>query len=368
MTRDIETNEVTVEFDTECPSCAASIAFDPASGLLECPYCGYRAEIPIPEQQQDTIAREINFHDAQARGNFDWGVEKKRIICEACAAETIYDALQVADTCPYCGSHQVMEASASDTLAPNGVIPFAVTKQQAGEAFHQWIKGRIFTPSKAKKSAKPDAFQGVYMPFWTFDTNTMSHYSARYGINHYYTDREGKTQVETKWYRTSGIYQQHYDDYLVSATNRYDRDMLAKIQPFDSNNAKGYKPEYVAGFLAERYSIGLDDGWRIAQQGIHGDLDSQIRQEIRMRHRADHVQSLQFSTTHDDITFKYVMLPIWLSSFQYKQKLYRFMVNGQTGKVGGDAPISPLRVAIAIMLTMLVIGIFYVLFGESSYY
>ncbi|MGE7115060.1 hypothetical protein [Lysinibacillus sp. NPDC047702] len=354
--------QVKLDFDAECPSCSASIEFNPASGKLSCPYCGYESEIASPEKEEEKVAQEMDFAMAEEHGNFNWGVEKKTVICEACAAETIYDALQVADRCPYCGSNQVMEASAKNTLAPNGVCAFEITDKQAGENFQRWIRGRWFTPRAAKISAKPDSFKGVYLPYWTFDTKTSSRYSARYGKHRTVTDKDGKTQTVTDWYSTSGFYQEFIDDHLISATTRYDRNMMRKIEPFNLLNNKAYKPEYVSGFLSERYSIGLQDGWGQAKKEIHDHLHAQITYKIRREKSADTVSSLRFSTTHDDITYKYLMLPIWLSSFRYKEKIYRFMVNGQTGQVGGDAPISPLRVTIAVILSLITIAIIWYFF------
>ncbi len=362
-TQDAENaKQVKLDFDAECPSCSASIEFNPATGKLTCPYCGYETAIAAPEKQEEKVAQEMDFAMAEQRGNFNWGVEKKTVICKSCAAETIYDALQVADSCPYCGSNQVMEASAENTLAPNGVCAFEITDKQAGENFQSWIKGKWFTPRAAKESAKPDSFKGVYLPYWTFDTKTSSRYSARYGRHRTVTDKEGNTRTETDWYSTSGFYQEFIDDHLISATTRYDRNMMRKIEPFNLLNNKAYKPEYVAGFLSERYSIGLQDGWSQAKREISDHLNAQITSKIRWEHNADVVSNLHFSTTHDDITYKYLMLPIWLSSFRYKEKIYRFMVNGQTGRVGGHAPISPLRVTIAVIslvITMIIIWYFF---------
>lgn len=362
MTSDVK--EVKLDFDAECPSCGASVEFNPKTGKLSCPYCGYEVDIAKPEQEEQRSAQELDFYDAKNRGRFDWGVEKKTVICSECAAETIYDALQVADTCPYCGSHQVMEASTEETLAPNGVCTFEVTDKEAGESFHKWIRSRIFTPRQAKLSAKPDAFTGVYLPYWTFDSRTISYYSAQYGINRTVRDAEGETRIVTDWYSTSGVYQEFFDDELVSATRRYDRDMMRKIEPFRLTDNKGYRPEYVSGFLAERYSIGLDEGFEEAKSSIHNKIEQAIKSKVRFEHGADIVGHVSFSTTHDDITYKYLMLPIWLSSFKYKDKLYRFMVNGQTGRVGGSAPISPVRVGIVVLLSIAVIYMIY-LFSQS---
>ncbi|MER1987536.1 MAG: hypothetical protein ABS948_16785 [Solibacillus sp.] len=358
------TREAKLDFNAECTACGASIEFNPNAGNLKCPYCGHETDIARPENEDDQVAQELDFSTAEQTGNFDWGTDKKTVICKSCSAETIYDALQTADSCPYCGSNQVMESNDTNSLAPNGVCVFEVTDKQAGENFQTWIKGKWFTPSEAKRSARADAFEGVYIPYWTFDTKTSSRYTAKYGIDRTVKDRDGKERTETDWYTTSGFYQEFIDDHLIMASTRYDRNMLNELKPFNVLNNKVYQPEYVTGFLAERYSIGLKEGWNLARKEIHAHLEDQIENTIRRNHHADSVSNVQFSTTHENITYKYLLVPIWLSSFQFKDKVYQFMVNGQTGKVSGDAPISPLRVTIAILVTLLVLAMLWYFFAS----
>lgn len=348
-----------------CPSCSASIQFNPSSSKLSCPYCGFEEEIAKPEQEKDQIAEEINFEDALNRSNFNWGDEKKIVICDTCAGESVYDALEIANVCPYCGSNHLMESSAENALAPNGVCPFEITQEQADANFQRWIKGKLFAPNEAKRKAKADEFLGVYLPYWTFDTKTASQYSAQYGINRTVTDREGKTRVETDWYSTSGFYQQFIDDFLVRATTRYEEGLLKKVEPFQTNRSIAYQKNYLTGYIAERYSIGLEDGWKIAQNGIHNQLHNEIEQQIMLRHGAHQVRALRFSTTHSNITFKYVMLPLWVSSFRYKDKVYQFLVNGQTGKVGGQSPISAIKVTFAVLAILAIVAVIY-LYGEGN--
>ncbi|WP_431027727.1 hypothetical protein [Lysinibacillus sp. LZ02] len=355
------------EYDASCPSCSASIQFNPANGTLTCPYCGYEESIPQPELDEDRLAQEIQLDEALETGSFDWGAEKKVVICDACAAESVYDALEVANVCPYCGSNHVMESTAENALAPNGVCPFEITREQANENFQRWIKGKWFAPNEAKRKARADAFTGLYLPYWTFDTKTASRYTARYGKHRQVTDRDGKTRTETDWYSTSGFYQEFIDDHLVRATTRYNESILRSVEPFNTNASRTYSKEYLSGYAAERYSIGLKDGWKQAQQDIHSHIEGQISHQVRMRHNADIVTNIHFSTVHSNVTYKYVMLPLWLSSFRYSGKTYQFMVNGQTGKVGGQSPISAIKVTIAVLVTLMIIAIIYVL-GEGNFF
>ena len=178
----------------KCPQCGGVMDYDPATGTLKCPYCDYEQEIKREEQKPEKAA-EMDFYAAEHTANKDWGVDTKTVICKACGAESIYDALQTSAVCPFCGSNQVMDAQAEDTIAPGGVVPFSVDDKKASENFNGWIKRKWFCPKLAKQSAKPDRFKGIYLPYWTFDTNTYSSYTGEYGIDHTTKDEEGNTQV-----------------------------------------------------------------------------------------------------------------------------------------------------------------------------
>ncbi len=172
--------EITVdETNKKCPNCGATVVFDPESGGMLCEFCGYKCELPKADSENAIV--ELDFESAEKTASFEWGAQKKSVVCKQCGAETIYDALETAAVCPFCGSTSVMPAASSDSMSPGAVCPFAITKEKAGERFTSWIKGKLFTPSKAKKSARPESFQGVYLPYWTYDSQTTSNFSARAG-------------------------------------------------------------------------------------------------------------------------------------------------------------------------------------------
>lgn len=345
------------ETDRKCPACGGTMDFDPATGGLHCPFCDHMEEIP-PAQNVPQKAEELDFASAELTGNCDWGVAQKTVTCKSCGATSVYDALEVASECPYCGSNQVMEANDVTTLAPNGVVPFKITAKQAGERFSSWLKGKLFCPRAAKESAKAEKFQGIYLPYWTFDADTDTSYTAKYGI-HRKVKHGDEEKTVTDWHNTSGTYQHFIDDELILASNAHDTNILRMIEPFDTEDNKAYKPEYMAGYAAERYSIGLKDAWEKAKQFIKNRLSGLIDSKIRRDHNADEVSSLVMNTTYSNITYKYLMLPIYISSFTYKGKIYQFMVNGQSGKVGGKSPISAIRVIIAILIALAILFILY---------
>lgn len=343
--------------DKKCPNCGATIVYDPETRGMFCEYCGYRREIPRPEDQASV--QEIDFDAEVKRESFDWGVNKKTFVCQNCGGTTIYDALQTASVCPFCGSTSILPAAEQNTIAPGGVCPFEIPMKSAGGLFKKWLNGRIFTPRAAKLQAKPDAFQGVYLPYWTFDTMTTSSFTGRAGFDRR-VKRGDSWETETDWRQVSGLYQEFVDDQLVVGSKRHEDSGVRKAEPFDFSKLIPYNPDLVAGFIAERYSVGLNDAWTEAQNWIRNQLRSNIESYIRRTWHADRAASVSFSTQFDKITYKYILIPVWISSFVYKGKTFQFVVNGQTGKVGGKAPISALRVTLAILATLaLIIALLY---------
>jgi hypothetical protein len=258
-----------------------------------------------------------------------------------------------------------MEAGGESIMAPGGVCPFTVTKSAACERFTGWLKGRLFCPSAAKKAAKAGHFSGIYLPYWTFDADTYSNYTARYGRER--TVRRGKeTRVEIRWYHTRGFYHRFINDELVAATKNHDKKMLESIEPFDTDNNLEYKPEYLAGFASERYSVGLNEAWDDARRDMARDIESDIYAKVRREYHTSHVNSVHVYTDYRNVTYKYLLLPVWMSSFEYKGKNYRFMVNGRSGRVGGKYPVSPLRVAIAVLLGLSAAALLAYLFMQGE--
>jgi len=353
-----ETEETLERTDKKCPQCGGTLDFNPETGELACTYCGATVDI---EDEDKTRAEELDFRLAEHSASCDWGAQTRTVVCKNCGAETVYDAETVSGECPYCGSNQVMEAGGESVMAPGGVCPFTVTNESARTCFSKWLKSKLFCPRDAKKAAKAGKITGIYLPYWTFDTDTRSEYTARYGKER--TVRRGKeTKVVIHWYHTHGRYGCFINDELVCASQNHDMNMLRQIEPFDTEQNLEYKPEYLAGFASERYAVGLSDAWVKAQAEIREKLANDIREKVAREYRTNHVDSVRFHTDYRNVTYKYLLLPVWMSSYTYKGKTYRFMVNGRSGRVGGKYPVSPLRVALAVLLGLGAVALFAYLF------
>lgn len=343
------------ETDRKCPACGGTMDFDPASGKLKCPYCGSEYEIGVEEENGP--AEEQDFETAEKTGNCDWGKEIRVIICKSCGGESVYDVMTTSSECPYCGSNQVMEQADKDTLAPGGVCVFKIDEDKAAENFKKWISKKWFCPKAAKESAKPKEISGVYLPFWTFDTDTTTKFHGEYGIDRR-VKRGDETKTVTDWYRIGGTHKEFIDDQLVLGSNRHQAYMLKGLEPFHTADNVVYRPEYIAGFAAERYSIGLKDAWEKAKGFIRVRLSDTIRKKIRAEKNADHVRNLNTNIMFENIKYKYLLLPIWMAHFTYNGKVYQFMVNGQTGKVSGKTPISAAKVALTVGIVVLAVVLF----------
>lgn len=343
--------ETTVDVtDKKCPNCGAVVVYDPDTLKMTCQFCGYMRELPKPEEGKEVV--EMDFESAKLRSNKNWGTEKKSIECKACGGTTIYDEAETAAVCPFCGSTNVMPVDQDeDTMAPGGVVPFEISQEKASALFKKWLGGKLFAPGAAKKSCEAKNFNGIYLPYWTYDSDTTSAYHATLGFE-YKVKKGDSYETKVRWQNYSGIYEEFIDDMVVYASKKTNNPHIESVSEFDFSKLRPYSPEIVAGFAAERYTVGLDDGWTTARQKISSRLKSNLSSKLRRQYKADRVGKIDLSTTYDNITFKYLLAPIWMANYKFNGQVYNFVVNGQNGRVSGKAPVSVIKVIIAIIIAI----------------
>lgn len=344
-------NEKSTPLGFPCRSCGNRMVYSPALGALVCPYC--KQEEPIKSREIE--APEYHFDPDSSQSDAPMWEEAGDLsfVCPACGAETVQETLSMTVTCPFCGSQYVNETkTAKPVIRPETMIPFSVAKEEAARRYAEYVRRRFFAPRAFKKSAKAEALQGIYVPYFTFDADLACDYSGRGGRNRTVTETvrvNGKTQVRTRtvtdWYPIRGHEERYFDDTPVCASKNADADLLRKIRPFSLKVLHVYNPAYLAGFIAERYSIGLSDSFTSLRPLIERDMESYIRTQAGY----DTYAGMVYHHHYRDVRFKHILLPVWTSSFTYKQKRFPFMVNGETGKVAGRAPVSPLRVLLAAL-------------------
>lgn len=297
----------------------------------------------------------------------------KHIRCQNCGAEVTCDPDQRSYTCPFCDSTYVAEFApdTSNRQPPEFVIGFAVTPEQALEAFHKWLAaGGLFRPGDLRQARIDDRLRGVYLPFWSFSMLAESRWSAKIGehwwrTETYTTVENGKTvtrtrQVqETEWWPLSGQHHEYHSGYLVSGSRGLTQADAERIKPFHLASLKRYEPYFLAGWLSEEYSVDHDQALAACQQ----EFQRRQRDAIAAFLPGDTHSGLNANTAFSEINSDLILLPIYLVSYRYRDKLYRFLLNGQTGKVAGDKPLSWRRIwgGIGAAVTLLAIVILIVL-------
>ena len=296
---------------------------------------------------------------------------QKHFRCQQCGAEVAVDPDQRSFTCPFCDSTYVIELPAGDggRAQPEFVIGFAITPDQAAEKFRAWLsEGGWFRPGDLAAAKADGKLRGVYLPFWSFSTLAQSTWSAQIGeywyrTETYTTTENGKTVThtrevqETEWWNLAGKHHNYYSGYLVSGSKGLKQADADRIKPYHLAALKRYEPYFLAGWFSEDYSIANQEAQQICQQEFCRWEQSAVGAFLPGdTHRSVAVQT-EFSETNADL----ILLPLYLLSYRYGDKLYRFMVNGQTGNVIGEKPLSTMRIALTIAGGVLLLLILWLL-------
>jgi DNA-directed RNA polymerase subunit RPC12/RpoP len=358
-----------------CVKCGAKLDFDPSSRALQCPYCGYKQEIEPSNQALE----EKDFEELLAKGEGEGGKvlegRSTQVKCSACNAIVLLEDKVVTDKCPYCSSHLENKPVAAEAMiVPEGVVPFAVNNRGGIDAFARWVAGLWFAPNALKKFALLGQMNGVYVPFWTFDSMTYSHYTGLRGINvpvqetYTETNPDGTTSTKTRtviqiqWFPVAGEVDHFFDDVLICASKGIPEYYARHLPPRDLKSLEAFRPEFLSGFKTERYTIGPKDGFNMAKQI----MDREIHELCRRAIGGDHQQVTSVKTQHVGITYKHILLPLWLASYRYHDKTFRVMVNGLTGAVQGDRPYSWVKITALVLAILAGVLALFLLFKEVA--
>lgn len=356
-----------------CSQCGAKLNYDAGAQAMKCPYCGHQQAIqtrpelvqhPAGYVQQAQI-REIPIEQGMAMAMKGLGVQVTTISCKDCGATVNIGEGERTTACAFCGSHQVLQAHTNDqAIRPESLVPFKVNKQSANDLFGKWLASLWFRPNDLTKIAKVQEMGGVYVPFWTFDSMVHSNWTAERGWYYYetetYTAYENGQSVtrtrqvqRTRWESAWGNRRDFFDDTLVCAGKGLPTDLVDKFSTFNTKELIPYAPHYLAGWRAEAYAIDLMPAWGIGQQKMSRVQEGRCAGDIG----GDTHRGLNVSNAFTQVTFKHVLLPVWIAAYRYNDKVYRFLVNGQTGEVVGKAPYSFWKIFFLVLGIVTVIGI-----------
>jgi hypothetical protein len=336
------------------------LRFDPAEYQLVCDHCG-NTEAISGNRSHQTIA-ELDFRAAMAHALPQTEMEQTRVTtCPNCAAQVEFDEDKHATECPFCATPVVVDTGLNRHIKPRGVLPFALTETVAKDAMTNWLGNLWFAPNGLKEYArKGRRMEGIYVPYWTYDADTKSSYTGERGTVYYVTvtvvrdgKREQRQVPKVRWRSASGRVARFFDDILVLASKSLPKKFTDALAPWDLSALEPYAPEYLAGFRAEAYSVTLEDGYGEARQY----MDAMIERDVRFDIGGDRQRVHNVQTQVSDVTFKHILLPVWLAAYKYRGKTYRFVVNGRTGNVQGERPYSAIKITFAVILGLLAAGV-----------
>ena len=348
-----------------CTNCGADLTYKPGTVHLKCEYCGTENEIPQIEGEVE----ELDFHAyLDNSASKEAQIEVHVVKCDTCGASSTLEPNITSADCPYCSTPLITDSAHDETiLQPKSLLPFKIEKKDALQEFSTWVKKLWFAPNKLKKATLNfDHFKGVYIPYWTYDSDTDSYYTGQRGVYYYVTEtytttENGKSVTKTRqkrktrWYSTSGQVKRMFDDVLTVASKSLPNKYIYALEPWDLENLTPFDKKYLSGFITEKYQIDLKEGFDIAK----GIMDGTIRTDVKKDIGGDVQRIFQVSTNHKNITFKHILLPVYVSAYMFKDKLYRFFVNARTGEVQGERPLSWMKITLASLAVIAVAATIY---------
>lgn len=341
-----------------CKHCGARLEYKPGSEVLVCPYCGSENAIP----KAAGAVEELDYAGQLARLEHEAPrFERDVVKCQACAATVEKPANLTAFSCPFCGSNIVATAHVKIDILPGSVLPFAIARDQAIDKFRVWVRSRWFAPTALRRESFIDAtVSGTYLPAWTYDTEAASRYEGQRGDAYYVTEfvtingRSTPRQVRrVRWTSVSGAVANSFDDVLVMATRSLPEKRLYELEPWDLARLEPYADDYLAGFRAECYTITLPEGFDIAKGIMRPTIEATVRSDIG----GDEQRISALQTRYDGVTYKHILLPVWISAYRFHNRVFQFLVNARTGEVTGERPYSAVKIALLVIVIMILVAI-----------
>ena len=342
-----------------CPACGGEANWNPGKQKLVCPFCG--TESPAKLDSEGAIVE----HDLAAalRGIGDdrrgWQAETRQVKCQSCNAISVLNPARQAQNCDFCGSAQLVPyAETKPAFRPESVLPFTVSEPDARSRIRAWYGKLWLAPNALKKMALTDTVRGVYLPYWTFDARVEAAWTAEAGHYYYTTEtytESGRTQTrqvrQVRWEPAAGRVQHFFDDDLVCASVGVHPGLLRGVEPFPTGDLKPYDAGYVAGWVVERYQIDLIAATERARAAMNAKLQGMCAQQVP----GDTFRNLQIQPRYSDQTFKHVLAPVWLLSYNYRRKAYQCVMNGATGAIQGEYPKSPWKIALLVLVAVVAV-------------
>ncbi len=329
--------------DHKCPSCTAPLPFDPTLQKWKCGYCGNEYTLQELEKYEKN---DVGLENEEVNVSQNDTMDMDMYECSNCGAQILTDENTTATFCVYCGNTAVIKNRLQGALKPNKIIPFKKTKEDAIKAFTNFRKGKPFAPKDFSKKENVEKITGVYIPFWVYDCGTSAHVEA-VGKNIKTWISGDYTYTKTDTYRVLREGNMEYEKVPADGSTKFEDDIMDSIEPFDYNELSDFSASYLAGFLSEKYDVGDEEAFKRAKLRVTNSTTDKLKETIIG------YSTYSIVSNNVDINLKntnYILLPVWMLNINYKGKIRKFAMNGQTGKMIGDIPIAPSKVILYTLL------------------
>ncbi len=323
----------------KCPCCGGAISFDSTLQKLKCPFCDTEFEIDTLKSYDEDLKQDSGDDLVwQEMPGTEWAAGEEEnlslYVCKSCGGEIIGDRNMAATSCPYCGNNVVVPTQFKGDLRPDYVIPFKLTKGDAVNALKNHLKGKRFLPRVFGDQNHIEEIKGIYVPFWLFDAE--AEVNARYKAtrSRMWTDADF-TNTETNYYSISRAGTIDFDNVAVDGSAKIANDLMESIEPYNFRDAVEFQTAYLAGYLAERFSVRAEESMQRANHRIKESAERIFAGTVK---GYDSVTTEACNVRLRNAKAKYALYPVWLLNTRWQDKMYTFAMNGQTGKFVGDLP------------------------------
>jgi hypothetical protein len=343
-----------------CAACGAQAEWNPARGELVCPFCGTVAPFSVDAGgavvELDLVKTLRELPD-EARG---WLAERRAVQCQSCRAVSVFDAERVGQNCDFCGSPALIPyEEIKAPIRPQSLVPFKVAAGDVREQIRRWYASKWLAPNALRTRALVDRVHGVYLPYWTFDAHVVCPWRAEAGHYYYTTEtyRDGKGNRQTRqvrhvrWEPAAGEVRHFFDDDPVPGTHGVSASLLRQVEPFPASELVPYAPAYLSGFVVEHYQVILVE----AAQSSETQMVRRVRDMCAQQVPGDTYRNLEIEPVFSGRTFKHILVPVWLLTYRYGNRPWQVVVNGCTGRMAGDYPKSPWKIALLVLIALIVV-------------
>jgi predicted RNA-binding Zn-ribbon protein involved in translation (DUF1610 family) len=280
-------------------------------------------------------------HQSEAQGQRQAATWRHNFECRGCGAAMSWDASAKALRCPFCGSEQLDEQKDAKVLAPNRVVPFAFDENRAHTILREWLKQGFWRPGDLAARAAIHEMKPVYVPYWVFDATTHTYWTA--------DSSNTPPGARGDWYPLAGDHHGRYSGVLIGASSALTPQETAAICPFDL--AAGRAPEEVdlENAIVEQFRVQRKYARPLARQGLEN-----LERQACAPYVPGRCRNLKVNVRLENLTSEPVLVPVWIMAYRYRESVYRFLINGQTGRPWGQAPLSWIKIAIAVLIVIAV--------------